>query len=440
MNLFTYRVLTAIGLPLISYYVWKRCRKHNRALQKDHSLPEIPFCLRGRFGFNSSPFQKGGIWIHAVSVGETRSIFPLLEQLKQQHPQLPITLTNSSIQGALHTHEFAPVPVQQQMLPFDYPFAVKRFLKQLDPKLVIMVETEIWPNLYKACHDAGIPVVLINARLKQSSFKAYQKRGGKLIEETLNRTTWISAQSESDAEHFRQLGVKTEKLKVLGNLKSDLVIEQNLKEKAEQWRTGNHCEQRPIWVAASTHADPGKGKSEEELILNAHKLLLKTHPDALLILAPRHAERFDDVANLIAENGLNWQRKTDSTPLTASTQVYLADSLGEMMLWYAVANIAFVGGSLVPFGGHNILEPAALKKPIISGQNFANLESMFAPFIEQNAIKLVKDSEALAGTLEELLSDQSSAKQMADQAHYCFSQQSGALAKTLTLINALFEK
>ena len=463
MNLLTYRTLIVLAWPLITYAAWKRCRQHKKAWQAQQSsdsidaasnkqllTPEIPYCFRGRFGLNPSPMQSGGIWIHAVSVGETRSVFELLASLKQQYPDMPITLTNSSIQGAIHAYQFCPIPFQHQMLPLDYAGTINRFLSQIQPKLVLMVETEIWPNLYQACHQKNIPIALINARLKNSSFHAYKKWGGKVIKEALNQTTFIGAQSIKDASNFSNLGVQADKIKILGNLKSDINIAEDLASQAEHWLIQHHAQDRPIWVAASTHTDPNKGMAEEQLILLAHQALLKKHPSALLIIVPRHAERFDKVASYIENSGLVWQRKskqlnTDNTTqatnqLGKKTQVYLADSLGELMLWYAVSDIAFVGGSLVPFGGHNILEPAAVKTPIISGPHFENLSNMFSPFIAANAISLVSSADELSQQLDLFLTDKKKAAQQTETAFHIMQKQTGALTATLKEIADLIKK
>lgn len=434
MNIFSYRLIISLASPLIAYSAWKRCRKHVKQQQHNPSLPDIKDCFRSRFGFNQQHYQKGGIWIHAVSVGETRSIFPLLSELHKQYPQLPLTVTNGSTQGALQALQFSPVAIQHQMLPYDYPFAVKRFLEQIEPKLVLMVETEIWPNLYQACVKKNIPIVLINARLKESSFKAYQKWGGSVIRNALNQTEFISAQFSADAQHFKALGALPEKIKTLGNLKFDLDIDSSLEQKAQSWRQQYKLGSRPIWVAASTHGHPQKTEaeySEEQLIINAHQQLLKTQPNALLILVPRHADRFQNVADILSSNNMRYQQRSKDGKIDDSTQVYLADSVGELMLWFAVSDVAFIGGSLVPFGGHNLLEPAALNKPVISGPHFANLKALFEPFIESNAVKIVEDSSALAEALKQLIENPDLANQLAKQGAECFSQQTGALHRTL---------
>lgn len=443
MNLFSYRLLTSLAMPLIAYSGWKRCRKYQAQQRQNPDLPNIPDCFRSRFSFNRQNYQTGGIWIHAVSVGETRSIFPLLSALKQQHPNLPLTVTNGSTQGAVQALRFSPVTIQHQMLPYDYPFAIKRFLNQIKPKLVIMVETEIWPNLYQACKNQNIPVILINARLKESSFKAYQKWGGKLIANALNQTQFIGTQFSTDANYFKALGATESKIKVLGNLKFDLTIQNNLIDNAKSWRADNNVSETPIWVAASTHAHPSCNEleqSEEQLILEAHKQLLTKIPNALLIIVPRHADRFEQVAQLLNNSGLNWQQRSQSQQPNPNTQVYLADTVGELMQWFAISDVAFIGGSLVPFGGHNILEPAALNTPVISGEHFANLKALFEPFIEREAIKIVQNSEELADNLIQILQTPEEAKKLADKAHDCFSKQTGALQRTMTLINDLLKQ
>ncbi|MDX1351884.1 MAG: 3-deoxy-D-manno-octulosonic acid transferase [Thiomicrorhabdus sp.] len=442
MNLFSYRLLTTLAMPLIAYSGWKRCRKHKKQQQHNPELPDITDCFRARFGFSRQKYQTGGIWIHAVSVGETRSIFPLLSELKTHYPTLPLTVTNGSIQGALQALQFSPVPIQHQMIPYDYTFAIKRFLQQTQPKLVVMVETEIWPNLYQACQDQNIPVILINARLKERSFKAYQKWGGQLIANALNQTEFIGAQFTADAQNLAALGAQASKIKTLGNLKFDLNLDPDLNQTAHRWRSENHLNERPIWVAASTHAHPNSqdaSQSEEQQIIDAHIRLLEKEPNALLILVPRHADRFTEVAKLLDDNHINWAKRSQQQTITANTQVYLADTVGELMHWFAVGDVAFIGGSLVPFGGHNILEPAALNKPVISGEHFANLKALFEPFIEADAIHIVKDSNELADNLARLIQNPEQAQELAKKAHDCFAMQIGALKRTMALIDPILK-
>ncbi|MDG6777343.1 3-deoxy-D-manno-octulosonic acid transferase [Thiomicrorhabdus sp. zzn3] len=431
MRLGCYKLLTTVALPLIAWSGWKRCKKHQQQRATRPELPAIPHCFASRFGRNPTPFRTGGIWIHAVSVGETRSIFPLLRALKADYPELPLTVTNGSTQGAIQALRFAPVDIQHQMIPYDFPFAVNRFLDQIQPKLVIMIETEIWPNLYQACSNRNIPLVLANARLKEKSFAAYQKWGGKMLKDALNQTRFIGAQFATDAEHFEQLGARPDRIKTLGNLKFDLEIPTGLLKNAESWKTQHGLQTRFIWVAASTHADPEHGESEETKMLETHRELLQTQPDALLILVPRHADRFEEVADLLAKSGLNWTQRSRQQPISADTQVYLADTVGELMLWFAASHAAFIGGSLVPFGGHNILEPAALSKPVFSGPHYANLKALFDTFIEQAALGLIDSPNDLAHHLAELAQKPQRQAELGERAYRAFAQQSGALQRLM---------
>ncbi|BBP42839.1 3-deoxy-D-manno-octulosonic acid transferase [Thiosulfativibrio zosterae] len=431
MNLLTYRFLLTLAKPLIAYSGWKRCQKY-----QDIETP-IQHCFAARFGRNPSTFQKGGIWIHAVSVGETRSIFPLLSNLHQDYPELSLTVTNGSTQGALQALKFSPVPIQHQMIPYDFPNSVNRFLDQLQPKLVLMVETEIWPNLYQACHERKIPIVLINARLKETSFDAYRKWGGQMLRDALNQTTFIAAQFPADAQRFAKLGALPEKIKTLGNLKFDIEIQPGLVKIGQEFTQKNALAERFIWVAASTH------ENEETLILQAHQVLLQRIPTALLILVPRHANRFAEVQKICEASPLRTQTRSQlqhtQTTLSASTQVLLGDSVGELMLWFSVSQVAFIGGSLVPFGGHNILEPAALNKPVLSGPWFQNLQSLFEPFITAEAIQICETPEHLASTLIEFAQTPEKQKAAGEAAYNCFAQQTGALKRLMNELRSLLD-
>ena len=433
MNRWLYSLLLIFAFPIFLYSAWKRCRKSASQLEP------IPHCFKSRWGLNPTDFQKGGIWIHAVSVGETRSTFPLLEALKAQYPELPITLTSGSTQGAIQARQFAPVAVQHQMIPYDYGWAVKRFLRQLEPKLVIIIETEIWPNLFQACHDLHIPLVLANVRLKERSFKAYQKWGGSLIPQALNQATLIGAQFPIDAERLMQLGAQPEKVKVWGNLKFDLSLPDTLQTEANRWRHQEAAD-RFIWVAASTHAGTtALEEDEESLVLQTHQQLLQQRPDALLILVPRHAERFATVAQLCRQSGLKTAIRSQNQPIEADTQVYLADTVGELMFWFAASDAAFIGGSLVNFGGHNILEPAALNKPILSGPHFQNLQALYETFIQQDALLIAESAQALGEQLLTLAQSPDFARSSAEKAHQTFLSQTGTLSRLLNAIQPFLE-
>ncbi|PLA75430.1 3-deoxy-D-manno-octulosonic acid transferase [Hydrogenovibrio sp. SC-1] len=432
MQLWLYRLLLTLLFPLILYSGWKRCRKAQSKSQQNSDEVPIPHCFASRLGRNPTYFQKGGIWIHAVSVGETRSIFPLLKQLHLRYPQLPITLTSGSTQGAQQALRFSPVAIQHQMIPYDTRSAVNRFLNQIQPKLVIMIETEIWPNLYQACSERKIPLILANARIKQQSFKAYQKWGGQLVKRALNQTHLIASQFQADTDHLLALGADPKRIKQLGNLKFDIEIPANLTQNAQAWRMDNGLEDRFIWVAASTHAD------EEVLMVKAHEKLLHHCANALLILAPRHSDRFQEVAELLEQKtDLLSAIRSQQMPVTANTQVYLADTIGELMHWFACSDVAFIGGSLVPFGGHNILEPAALAKPILSGPYHMNLQALYDTFKQTDSITITQNTDELAETLIKLSQSNELQQQQGQKAYQCFQQQTGALSKLLSEIDQL---
>ena len=418
-----YRALLYLALPIVAVAAWRRCRKvrHPQLIAK--LSPKA--CWLARFGVTPAQLPTGGIWVHAVSVGETRSIFPLLEHLHQQHPDLPITLTSGSTQGAVQALQFCPVPIYHQMIPYDYPFAVNKFLKCLRPKLVLMVETEIWPNLYHACTQQQIPLMLINARLKVGSFEAYQRWVKPLMQQALQHPQLIGAQFDTDRERFIALGAPEQRVKTLGNLKFDIQVPDQIQQDAQLWRQQLAHPERFVWVAASTHAD------EEALMIKAHQQLLKTHPDALLILVPRHADRFGEVAELLASNAqqLSWQQRSQNQDSPPDGSIYLADTMGELLLWFAVSNAAFIGGSMVNFGGHNILEPAALAKPVLSGPHYQNLTSLYDSFIADQGLQVCATPEALAQTLSQLANNPDQQTRWGQQALQALHNQTGSLAK-----------
>lgn len=434
MSIYLYRLILIISLPFIIYQAIKRCQKAKKNKTNNTSIKN---CFRSRFGFNQQKLTQNGIWIHAVSVGETRSIFPLLTALKKQYPNKTITVTSGSTQGAVQALNFSPIKIQHQMVPYDYPFAINRFLKQLKPQLVIMIETEIWPNLYHACHQQNIPLVLANARLKEKSFKNYHKYANKLIIQTLNKTKFIAAQFQQDADNFIKLGVKKEHIKVLGNIKSSILLPHDLSKVTTQFKQQHNIEQRFIWVGASTHGSVNGSLAEETLLLKAHQQLLKTHKNSLLILAPRHPERFTEVAETLTN--INTAIRSNNDTITANTQVYLADSVGEMMTWFKLANVAFIGGSLVPFGGHNIIEPAALAKPIISGKHFQNLQALFKQFQQQDAISIVNNETDLAQILIQFANDKTMQYIEGQKAYKCFTDQAGALDKLMEQLSVFIK-
>jgi len=364
------------------------------------------------------------VWIHAVSVGEVQASLPLIAALQQQYPDYKLLVTTFTPTGAAQLRQHYP-DLEQQFLPYDLPWAVRAFIRQIRPKLGIIMETELWPNLLYSCQRAGVPLVLANARLSTRSFRAYQRYNFGLLAPTLGALSHIAAQTDVDAAHFRDLGMDPQRISVTGNIKFDSELPHSLHEQAaalrRQW--GN----RLIWVAASTHED------EEELILSVFQRLLVDYPDLLLILVPRHPERFKRVAQL-CHNSNPTVCRSEGKDCDAETAIYLADTMGELPLLYASADVAFVGGSLVAIGGHNMLEPAALGVPCVFGQHVFNFALISEQLQRHKAALQVSNVDELYQVLLEYLADPNLRHQMGENAKQFVTQNRGALQRLLKLM------
>ncbi len=337
------------------------------------------------------------IWLHAVSVGETLAAAPLIRALLEDHPGHRLLVTTTTPTGSAQVQRLFGERVEHRYFPWDLPDVVHRFLDHTRPRLFIVMETELWPNVFRQCRRRGIPVLVVNARLSARSFAGY-RRLRPLLRPTLRAVDTIAAQGQDDADRFLCLGAPHRRVAVYGNLKFDLDLPD---ETVQAGRTLRQAlgGQRPVWIAASTHPD------EEAVMLAAHRALLARRPDALLILVPRHPERFDGVARLCAGAGLAVARRSRGEAVTAATRVYLGDTMGELLLLYGAADVAVVGGSFVPVGGHNPLEPAAHALPILTGPHIANFRDIYQALFRQQAALTVRDAEQLAARLGELLAD-----------------------------------
>jgi len=381
-----------------------------------------------RFGFipDRNRQNQAVICLHAVSVGETLGAKALIEQLITAYPQHRIVITSTTLTGKNTVKQLFGERVNSYYFPYDLLGSVQRFLQRLRPEKVIMIETEIWPNFYAACYKKAIPIILANARLSQRSMQAYLKIQ-KFSAETLSNTCVIAARGQQDAEHFRRLGVDPKKIIVTGNIKFDLQLPiqqiQAAKHLQQQWG-----QQRPVWVAASTH------QGEDALLLAIHQQLLQQIPDLLLILVPRHPERFEAVYQLAHATGLAVQKRSEQKTFSPQTQIIIGDSMGEMFTWYAAADVVFMGGSLVTTGGHNPLEPAAVAKPIISGEHIFNFAEVF-PLLEQvNAAWVLEDIQAIETKLLDLLQHPKQWQQAGKAGQAVIQQHQGAVAAILKQI------
>lgn len=381
-----------------------------------------------RFGVGYPQLERC-IWIHAVSVGEVQAAIPLVREIARRFPGHELLVTTVTPTGAARVKAVFGDSVTHCYIPFEMPVAVNRFFAAVNPELALIMETEIWPNLYRGCGTRDIPLILVSARISPRSLGGY-RRFLPLIRETLSHGIIIAAQSEADAERFRALGASPVRTWVTGNIKFDIELPADLADDGRQLRAELFGE-RPIWIAASTH------DKEEQQVLAAHRQLLEQHPDLLLILVPRHPERFDDVRSLVRRRRFSLVSRTDNRPCAATTEVFLGDTMGELPLFYATSDVAFVGGSLVPIGGHNLLEPAALGLPVITGPQVFNAQEIADMFVELGACRMVNDADELAATVSELFADWSTAQEIGNRGREVLHRNRGALSRLLGLLDPL---
>lgn len=382
---------------------------------------------RERFGFALAPAVRGSLWVHAVSVGEVNAAEPLLKALRNSYPNAPLVVTTVTPTGSERVRQLFGDSVVHVYLPYDLPFAVSRFLKRVRPRLAVIVETEIWPNLYFACGKRGIPMLIVNARLSERSLRGYRPLNG-IVRQALRSVRVIAAQSQTDAARYRLLGADPATILVSGNMKFDMPVP------FDAVNAGSHLREqwgrlRPVWIAGSTH------EGEELPVLEAHLDVLKRLPDALLLIAPRHPERFKMVENSVRSLGFTLAtRSVDRVP-SAAHQVFVIDSMGELMPFYAASDLAFVGGSLVPIGGHNVLEPAAMSRPVLVGPFTFNFEEITLTLIKEGAAERVNGKEDLGARTLRLLLDHGRRQHMGEQARHVFDSERGAVKRVMELID-----
>lgn len=422
MNRTLYTLMFHLGLPLVALRLWLRARKAPAYRQR----------IGERFAVGLPAMRRGGIWVHAVSVGESIAAAPMIRALLERYPDAPITVTCMTPTGSERIRAmFAQEPrIQHCYLPYDLPWAAGRFLDHVQPRLGIIMETELWPNHIAQCARRGIPVMLANARLSERSARGYG-RFARLTRPMLAQMSGFAVQTEVEARRFIDLGARPECVTVTGSIKFDLSIDPQLLESAarlrEQWQTTG----RPVWIAASTHA------GEDESVLAAHRQVLASHPDALLILVPRHPERFGSVHDLCQQQGFATVRRSTGQDVNPATSVLLGDTMGELLFLYALADVAFVGGSLVPNGGHNLLEPAALAKPVLSGPHLFNFLEIAGMLRSAGALEEVNDATALAAAVQRLFDQPQLAESMASAGLNVMKANQGALQRLLDLITGL---
>ncbi|MDX1914853.1 MAG: lipid IV(A) 3-deoxy-D-manno-octulosonic acid transferase [Methylophilus sp.] len=388
MNRMIYTFLLCLALPFVPLkLLWRGLKQ-----------PEYLKHWKERFGFFSNLVQKPVIWMHCVSVGETRAAEPLVHMLQAQYPHHQILITNTTPTGRAMTAQLFNDSVISVYLPYDIPFAVNQFLNHFQPKIGLLMETELWFNLIAACDHRKTPLILLNARLSEKSAKGYAKLGS-LIKSSLQKLTLVAAQSAADEERFKILGAHN--TVVMGNLKFDVSAPQDTQMLGQALRSllGN---ERTIFVAASTR------EGEEELILDAIKDL-----DVLTVIVPRHPERFDEVEVLLTTRHIKYALRSElHQPLSADIKVVLGNTMGEMFVYYAACDFAFVGGSLLKFGGHNLIEVARMGKPILIGKYTYNFAEATVGAVQSGAATQVKDIENFRSKIQYLIEHPEKREQM----------------------------
>ena len=414
-NLLTYILLVPYALYWVVRGLWNRSYWYK--------LPE-------RFGLGYRRLESC-IWVHAVSVGEVVAATPLIRALMSAYPDKRLLVTTVTPTGAARVVSTFGDTVDHGFIPFETPDAINRFFSAKNPEIAMITETEIWPNLYHGCGVRDSPLVLISARISPQSVKSYRKLLP-LFRETLSHGIVIAAQTRADAVRFLSLGAAPERTRVTGNIKFDIELPATLGADGAVLRHETFPG-RPVWVAASTH------DGEEDLVLDAHRRVIRAVPDALLILVPRHPQRFEGVRDLVKRRGFDVVSRTEDRPVPADCPVFLGDTMGEVPLFYAAADVAFVGGSLVPIGGHNLLEPAAAGVAILAGPHNFNAQEIADMLMDKNACRVVDDSEDLADAVVALFGDADERRRMTEHAAGIIATNRGALSRLLEMIQPLVE-
>ena len=391
-----------------------------RWVYKSFKPPQYREPMRERFGF-VTPQKRESIWFHAVSMGESIAAKAIIKKLLEQNPKLNIVVTTTTPTGARQILEDLGDRVTHHFSPCDLPGTIKRFAKRIKPRALVIMETELWPNWLNHMKKTGVPVILANARMSQKSSDNYLKIES-LINEIMSAFSLVLAVCEADAQRFVSLGVNAEQCKVTGNIKFDQAFDVN---EANGYYPPWSEQQASIWLAASTH------RGEDRILLSAHKQVVEKLPQAKLIIVPRHPERFDEVAHLIQESGFSLARRSEADTWTESANVLLGDSMGELMLAYQLSDVAFVAGSLVPIGGHNVIEPAMLGKPVISGPYVHNFQEIFHELERQGGALQASTEGEISELVVGLLENEERRKAVGSNAKKVVERSRGALKRTV---------
>ena len=417
-----YSLLLALALPFASLLIlWRGVRERGYW----HGWAE-------RFGGGAAlPGAAPGLWVHAVSVGEVQAAVSLVAALRRAWPELPLVITSATPTGRARARAAFGSEIEARYAPYDLPWCLRAALRRFRPALLIVMEAELWPNLLQACTEEQVPVLLASARLSEQS-AARWKTFSALLHPALALNVTVAAQSSADARRFQLLGVPATSCQVIGNIKFDHAPAPAVRLNGEAMRA-RYAPARPLWVAGSTHA------GEELAALAAHAALRAAHGEALLVIAPRHPPRFEEVARLLEQNGVPWRRFSAAGAAdgasAAGASVLLLDTLGELEKFYAAADVAFVGGSLVPIGGHNLLEPAALGVATLTGPHQHNAPDIAKLLVAHHALLVVSDAAQLSAALVRLMGDKPERARMADAARATIAENRGALGRVLAIVS-----
>lgn len=407
---FIYSQLIRLLLPFILLRLWWQGRQ----------APELRRNWQQRLGF--VPRASGTVvWVHAVSVGETIAAAPMVRRLLARNPNITVLMTAMTDTGLTQAMKMFGSQVQYAYAPYDTPGSIRRFLNRANPRILVIMETEIWPNMIRQSRFRRVPVFLINARLSERSARGYE-RVKSLVAPIMRSISWVAAQAEKDAERFRRIGVAASKVAVTGSVKFDVDIPDAVREASLKLKAS--FSSRPVWIAGSTH------EGEDLQLLAAHRQLLNTHPDALLILVPRHPERFETIAEKVNRQKFSLARRSRSDD-PSSTEIYLGDTMGELMMLYGASDVAFVGGSLIERGGHNPLEPAGWGIPVISGPHVFNFETIYQRLLDDHGVTMVDGADELSRHLLALFSDADGRRASGQRALSVVNKNKGALDRVV---------
>ncbi len=411
-----YTLIFTLALPLVLFRLYWRGFK----------APAYRLRWQERLGYYRCPPFKDVIWLHAVSVGEAEAAFALLKILQQRYPEFGFLVTTTTPTGSERVQKVLADSVLHVYLPYDVPAIVQRFLRHFQPKLAVIMEKELWPNLYAACAERQMPLLVINARLSSRSAQSYQKIPS-LVKPTLATLSLIAAQTEDDRQNFIAIGATPERVKVFGNIKFDMTINPETIAAGQALKQGLFAG-RFVWIIGSSHQD------EEAVFLRLYPVLKRRIPELLLLIAPRHPERFQAVKKLCEERQLSVVMRSGQGGVATTCDTYIADSIGELKMLYAAADVAFVAGSLAAVGGHNVLEPAAVGVPVLFGPQMFNFQDIASGMLAAGAAVQCADETAISAALLRLYADLGFRQAMVARARGFVEENQGATERIAGLL------